>query len=85
MKRFLQMAMVAASVAAAPTAVRAAKPLDIYFIDVEGGQATLVVTPEGESLLIDAGFPSDDGLIAPIFGEKPGASANGFPLRSLPC
>ena len=30
--------------------------LDIYFIDVEGGQSTLVVTPAGQSLLIDAGF-----------------------------
>ena len=25
------------------------KPLDIYFIDVEGGQATLFVAPSGES------------------------------------
>jgi competence protein ComEC len=33
------------------------KTLDIYFIDVEGGQATLVVTPAGHSLLIDAGYP----------------------------
>jgi competence protein ComEC len=32
------------------------KDLAIYFIDVEGGQATLVVTPSGESLLIDAGY-----------------------------
>jgi competence protein ComEC len=31
----------------------------IYFIDVEGGQATLVVTPAHESLLIDAGFGGD--------------------------
>lgn len=30
--------------------------LDIYFIDVEGGQSTLVVTPEKEVLLIDAGY-----------------------------
>ena len=37
----------------------AAKTLDIYFIDVEGGAATLIVTPAGESLLIDAGFPGD--------------------------
>ena len=29
--------------------------LDIYLIDVEGGNATLFVTPSGESLLIDAG------------------------------
>jgi beta-lactamase superfamily II metal-dependent hydrolase len=33
--------------------------LDIYFIDVEGGAATLIVTPAGESLLIDTGFPGD--------------------------
>ncbi|WP_435015752.1 ComEC/Rec2 family competence protein [Tundrisphaera sp. TA3] len=31
--------------------------LDIYFIDVMGGAATLVVTPERESLLIDSGWP----------------------------
>lgn len=29
--------------------------LDIYFIDVEGGAATLIVTPEGESMLVDSG------------------------------
>ncbi len=33
------------------------KPLDIYFIDVMGGAATLIVTPEKESLLIDSGWP----------------------------
>src|SRR5687768_12548058 len=31
------------------------KPLDIYFIDVEGGQATLFVSPEGETMLVDSG------------------------------
>jgi beta-lactamase superfamily II metal-dependent hydrolase len=41
--------------------------LDIYFIDVEGGQSTLVVMPTGESLLIDAGFPSTG-----TFASKPG-------------
>jgi beta-lactamase superfamily II metal-dependent hydrolase len=34
-----------------------ARGLDIYFIDVEGGAATLIVTPQGESVLIDCGFP----------------------------
>ncbi len=34
---------------------RTAKPLDIYVIDVEGGNATLFVSPSGESLLIDTG------------------------------
>jgi competence protein ComEC len=33
----------------------AAKPLDIYIVDVEGGNATLLVSPSGESLLIDSG------------------------------
>lgn len=35
--------------------------LDIYFIDVEGGAATLLVTPAGESLLIDSGYPDNGG------------------------
>lgn len=33
------------------------KRLDIYWIDVEGGAATLLVTPAGETILIDAGNP----------------------------
>jgi competence protein ComEC len=36
-----------------------AETLDIYFVDVEGGQSTLLVAPSGESLLIDAGFSGD--------------------------
>jgi len=35
--------------------------LHIYFVDVEGGQATLFVTPKGQSLLIDTGWPGNDG------------------------
>ncbi len=35
------------------------RTLDIYFIDVEGGAATLIVTPLGESLLVDSGFPGE--------------------------
>jgi beta-lactamase superfamily II metal-dependent hydrolase len=35
----------------------AAKNLELFFIDVEGGQATLIVSPAGESLLIDTGWP----------------------------
>jgi beta-lactamase superfamily II metal-dependent hydrolase len=34
---------------------RAGRGLDIYVVDVEGGNATLFVAPSGESLLIDAG------------------------------
>lgn len=37
------------------------KALEMYFIDVEGGQATLVISPSGQSLLIDTGWPGNDG------------------------
>src|SRR5438132_8298592 len=33
------------------------KRLDLYWIDVEGGAATLLVTPAGETVLIDTGNP----------------------------
>src|SRR5271169_4580927 len=39
----------------------AQKPLQIYFVDVEGGQSTLFVTPAGQSLLIDTGWPDNNG------------------------
>ena len=46
---------------ALPLAAQGQTPgtLDIYLIDVEGGNATLFVSPSGESLLIDTGYPSD--------------------------
>jgi competence protein ComEC len=40
--------------ALAATALAAA-PLRIYFIDVEGGGATLIISPTGESMLVDTG------------------------------
>jgi competence protein ComEC len=36
------------------------KTLQIYFVDVEGGQSTLFVTPDGKSLLIDTGWPDNN-------------------------
>ncbi len=39
----------------------APKPLQIYFIDVEGGQSTLLVDSQGESLLIDTGWDDFNG------------------------
>jgi beta-lactamase superfamily II metal-dependent hydrolase len=33
---------------------------DIYWIDVEGGAATLIVTPAGQGILMDAGWQRDD-------------------------
>src|SRR6267378_4646503 len=44
----------------AATALSSAEPgrgLDVYFIDTEGGAATLIVTPARESILIDCGNP----------------------------
>jgi competence protein ComEC len=63
--------VVAAAIAAAAAHAMAAKTLDIYFIDVEGGQSTLLVTPAGQTLLIDAGFPGSG-----TFQSKPGDPRN---------
>ncbi len=41
-------------------AVTFAKPLTVYFVDVEGGQSTLFVTPSHQSLLVDTGWPDND-------------------------
>jgi competence protein ComEC len=52
---------------ARPKEVRAAaqepgrpRPLRIVWIDVEGGAATLIIAPTGESLLADTGWPGND-------------------------
>jgi len=37
------------------------KPLQVYAVDVEGGQSTLIVSPSGQSLLIDTGWPGNKG------------------------
>jgi competence protein ComEC len=41
---------------AVPCLLPAAKNLEVYSIDVEGGQATLMVSPSGESMLVDTGW-----------------------------
>ena len=48
------------SVCAVASLAAATRTLDIYFIDTEGGQSTLLVSPSGETLLIDAGFAGLD-------------------------
>ena len=57
---FLWITIVALTFACGALA-KAPKPLQIYFIDVEGGQATLVVSPSRESMLIDTGWPDING------------------------
>ena len=56
MRAFLITVLALAGAALLP----AARNLEIYFIDVEGGQATLFVAPSGESMLIDTGWSGHD-------------------------
>jgi len=42
------------------SALAAAKTLDMYMIDVEGSKAFLLVSPSGQSMLIDAGIPGSE-------------------------
>jgi beta-lactamase superfamily II metal-dependent hydrolase len=53
--------LAACSLIATAAAAPAGKALKVYFVDVEGGQATLFVTPAGQSLLIDTGWAGNDG------------------------
>lgn len=50
--------LVAALLTVFAAALPAASTLEIYAIDVEGGKATLVVSPSGQSMLIDLGWPA---------------------------
>jgi competence protein ComEC len=45
--------------------VAAHPTLEIYFIDVEGGQSTLVVTPDRHALLIDTGWAGNGSGFSP--------------------
>ncbi|HEX8296291.1 MAG TPA: MBL fold metallo-hydrolase [Chthoniobacteraceae bacterium] len=60
--------------AASAWAGLADRTLDIYWVDVEGGGATLIVTPQGESVLIDSGnpFERDPGRIYKVATEVAG-------------
>src|SRR5260370_39147872 len=53
---FLGLSLLPMAWAAPPRQAR--DTLQIYFVAVEGGQATLFVTPGGQSLLIDTGWPA---------------------------
>jgi competence protein ComEC len=59
LRRSVLAAALAAAVSAAPHA--ADRQLEIEWIDVLGGAATLIVTPAGESILVDTGWPGFDG------------------------
>jgi beta-lactamase superfamily II metal-dependent hydrolase len=52
-------AMVLAACVSLTPLVCSAQSLKLHVIDVEGGQATLVVAPSGQSMLVDTGWPTD--------------------------
>jgi hypothetical protein len=68
MRKFLAAALLTSALSA--PAVAADGTLKIVSIDVEGGGGTLFVTPEGKSLLIDTGWPSNYGLLPSPDGAK---------------
>lgn len=57
--RALLVSLIVAGVCVAVPGAQARKTFDIYSIDVEGGGATLFVSPSGESLLVDTGYQSN--------------------------
>lgn len=59
MKLFATLATIAALAPAPVSAEHQPPPLRIVSFDAEGGAASLFVTPEGLSLLVDVGWPSD--------------------------
>src|SRR5437879_5207414 len=58
---FVLLQVLACALLSAAFAVAESRSLQIFFVDVEGGQATLIVTPSGQSMLIDTGWPGFNG------------------------
>jgi competence protein ComEC len=77
--RVRRIAWLAACALAVAALVRAASPLRLYVVDVEGGQATLVVSPSGESLLVDTGWPANNGRDA----DRIAATAAGAGMKAI--
>ncbi len=59
-RRLAPCAVLTLALAVSAAAQPARGSLDIYWIDVEGGAATLIVTPAGQSILMDAGWNRED-------------------------
>ncbi len=53
------LALTASGATLAQNAPAQSRNLEIYWVDVEGGQATLFISPTGESLLYDTGYPGN--------------------------
>jgi competence protein ComEC len=82
MRRFpaLFVAMLALAAAFPAGQGRTAKTLDLYLVDVEGGNATLFVSPSGESLLIDTG---NGGAAATRDADRIMAAVNDAGLKQI--
>ena len=61
LRNLVAAALIVGTVGVAAGQSKSSDKLRVYFIDVEGGQSTLFVTPAGESLLIDTGWPGNGG------------------------
>ena len=58
-KRILSLIGIAVTVAVLSCGMawaKQSKTLQVYFVDVEGGQSTLFITPSGQSMLVDTGW-----------------------------
>ncbi|HVW72020.1 MAG TPA: MBL fold metallo-hydrolase [Rhizomicrobium sp.] len=71
------------STALSVPAIAAEGALKVVAIDVEGGGGTLFVTPEGTSLLVDTGWPSNYGLLPSPDGAKNSADRIAAVARKL--
>ena len=78
MRRMLAVAVVVSFVAVVTAQTQ--RTLDIYLVDVEGGNATLFVAPSGESLLIDTG---NGGAAASRDGDRIMAAVSDAGLRQI--
>lgn len=74
MKSLTLSLLLSAATVSTTSAGVADKTLDVYWIDSEGGGSTLIVTPAGESLLIDSGNPGgrDSARIVKVAKEVAG-------------
>src|SRR6185437_6371609 len=77
MKMIVLAAALLGTVALTPAGAQpASQPLKVVMVDVEGGAATLYVTPDGKSLLVDTGWPASMG------NPRPQAAAGGTPVAA---
>ena len=84
--RTFTLGVLVAVLAAGVLAASAPATLDIYWIDVEGGASTLIVTPQGQSVLMDTGFAGsgdrDAARIAQVVSKEAGLKRLDYVLIS---